>query len=95
MLRKEQRGGSRGTGVPGREVDCNFRYCGQGKLLRDDVGVRTFRLDGGTILMYQGTRCSSRRTGSRKGWARVLQAQQGAPGGWSPGRRGQQRRGEK
>lgn len=42
--------------MPGREVDCNFRYCGQGKLLRDDVGVRTFRLDGGTILMYQGTR---------------------------------------
>jgi len=76
-------------------VGCNFRHCGPGKLLRDDVGVKTCRLDGGTILIYQGTKCSRDRTGSRKGWAWMSQAQQGALCGWSRGRRGEQRRGQR
>lgn len=72
----------------GREVDCNFRYCGPGKLLRDDVGVRTCRLDGGTILMYQGTKCSSQRTGSRKGWAPGVAGPARSPGWLEPREKG-------
>lgn len=37
------------------EGGCNFRYCGQGRLLGDDFGGKTCRLEGEPS---QGTKCS-------------------------------------
>lgn len=68
-----------------REVDCNYRYCGEESFSEMMLGCRP----AGTMPIYQGTKCSSERTGSRKGWAWVSQAQQGALCGWSRGRRGE------
>lgn len=64
-------------------MECNVRYCDQGRLGQDDIGVKTAGLKGSHVDISGDRECSRQRTRNGKEWAWVSQDQDGDQCVWS------------